>query len=500
MKYLKFKLPPFQIIICSLIAFFAIINLLTIKLTPLPWVDEVMSTDFALNIVQGNGVTSTVMTNIFLKLHQFLLIPWIRVFDFSLVGVRSFNVFFAFILCVILTFILFRNKKNYLSIIFFILLFWSAGVFSWIYRCGRIDLISILGAVCFIIVAYKYLFTSKVKRIWLFFAAILVELSGIPVIPFILFGLLWFLLFNSDLKGKLFTIILWFILGVIVGFLIDLAILVLFGDPLGYIVSIIGYSQSAYSIYVKVISNSPFLADWFGFDQYKFANYIANNIASVEKRDSLFDNIYNGYILNPEYLIVTMLNIVVGSYLLIKKKVKLISNEIYIISFSLLIPFIMALSGRYPIYYTWMGYLTAIMAVIWLHKKYKSPIFTSALVLVTIYILSSGLVKTLLTSDENKFNNVVSFVKKQSLDSDDVIISSFVTYYPVRQSTVHCYTSTYPIIDSILMKEVDYIFVSNDYEYQKIYDFMDSVQIHGRDVVLVDSIINPVVKMYKVDN
>lgn len=83
----------------AVLAMFLLINLATAERTPAVWCDEVMYADPAVNLFQGRGFTSGAW---FLQgpgqfwagnvpLYQFVLFAWLKVFGFSVTGVRSLH-------------------------------------------------------------------------------------------------------------------------------------------------------------------------------------------------------------------------------------------------------------------------------------------------------------------------------------------------------------------------------------------------------------------------
>ena len=143
--------PGESALVLTLLVAFLVVNLLTALNYPHVWNDEVMYTDPAANLIQGNGFTSTAWyaqagDRFFAgntPLHPLLLTGWIYFFGFSPVAVRSIN-YFWFTLA---TFLVWRFcvRAGLITsarwrLILMLLLATGSG-FSFSYRSGRPDMI-----------------------------------------------------------------------------------------------------------------------------------------------------------------------------------------------------------------------------------------------------------------------------------------------------------------------------------------------------------------------
>jgi 4-amino-4-deoxy-L-arabinose transferase-like glycosyltransferase len=200
---------------------FFILNIFTLEWDSLPWVDDISLTDSSVNFVlDGEWRTTAVfgdrndeVYSLYPPLYQFILIPWIRLFGVSLFAGRSLNILLAFCICLILYRLLRKANvlKNYYSIIFFLLLFWCADMFSWSYRNGRPDIINMLCTAGFLIGYYN----KKSNWLLIFFASLII-ISGIQSCMFVASILVCICFLQPD-KKRVKTAIYTFIAGSLIG-------------------------------------------------------------------------------------------------------------------------------------------------------------------------------------------------------------------------------------------------------------------------------------------
>ena len=133
---------------------------------------------------------------------------------------------------------------------------------------------------------------------------------------------------------------------------------------------------------------------------------------------------------NVEYLIVSAINILVFSYIIYKKQLKLKSQEgvLGLVVFS--IPLLMGLAGRFSPYYTWMCYIPAIMYMVYLCARFDSKPLLFIYTGMTCVIVSFGLPQVLYKADKDSYSNVENFIRKQNFSSNDKIISPFCFLLP----------------------------------------------------------------------
>lgn len=87
---------------------------------------------------------------------------------------------------------------------------------------------------------------------------------------------------------------------------------------------------------------------------------------------------------------------------------------------------------------------------------------------MTCLIVSLGLPKVLCMADKYSYSKIESFIRKQNFSSDDKIISPFISYYPIRNLTGHCYfIGIYPL--ALVPEDTSYILKAiDDFRYQNM--------------------------------
>jgi hypothetical protein len=146
-------------IVVALILGLLLINLATSSRFPLPWQDEIVFTDVAVNVATHNGMVSVVNScgvpahdplyhfwSCNAPMFPYILGQWIKIFGFSITAVRSLNyVLFSF--AVFILWLVARRMKLIIShsarITFVLMLLIGYGM-CFIYRCARYDCLALL--------------------------------------------------------------------------------------------------------------------------------------------------------------------------------------------------------------------------------------------------------------------------------------------------------------------------------------------------------------------
>ncbi|MDR1562184.1 MAG: hypothetical protein LBS54_03720, partial [Dysgonamonadaceae bacterium] len=210
--------------------------------------------------------------------------------------------------------------------------------------------------------------------------------------------------------------------------------------------------------------------------------------------------VLDAYAANREYLILSAINIIVYSGLLIKRKIIFNSPETRLLFITIIIPSIMAAAGRFAGYYTWMCYIPAVVFTIYVVGKHGKQIGISMTYgLMTVVILLSGLPKTLITCDKEAYNNITAFIKKQNFSDDDKIASPFTSYYVIRNITKNCYfTGVYPL--ALVPDDTKYILTTeNDSGCENTDLYIEQCKAKGKTVHPLDSINSPKMVLYLVE-
>lgn len=488
------------LIVIGISLFFVILNLVTLEWTPLPWIDEISYSDYSVNYVLDGewrttawfGDKNNQAYSVYPPLYQFVLVPWIWLFGVSPLACRSLNVILAFISCLVI----YRGMKkanlinSKLILICFLLLFWGADLFSWMYRNGRVDILNMLCTTCFFSCFYNYLLGSSSKW-WLVFWSFLVFISGIQACPFIAGVLIILLLFDRKIRAKTIKALFLFLGGSFFG-LFGLSLLFgLQGHLLSFYYRTFFFSSSLKKIAVTLL---PYFADVLNINVAEITSKLV-----VSESDPFSHKLLEAYMANVEYLIISAINILAFSYIIYKKRLKIKSQEGILGLIVFLIPLMMGLAGRFSPYYTWMCYIPAILYMVYLCARFSNKLLLFIYTGMTCLIVTLGLPKVLCTADKDSYSNVESFIRKQNFSSNDKIISPFISYYPIRNITKHCYfTGIYPL--TLVPKDTRFILKAmDDFGYQNMDIYIQQCQKEGKKVTLVDQLESPRMELFVVE-
>jgi hypothetical protein len=497
MKYTYSKANG-QIFFYAICAFFVVFNILTLSWHPLPG-DEMTLHDFSVNFVENGAWYSTSgfadknneVYSTYPPLNQIILIPWIWLFGSSLTACRSLNVILVFFICTII-FRLLRNAdvlKNYYSILVFLLLFWCADVFSWIFRNGRPDVLNMLCATGFLAAYYE-----KYNKWLLALFASLVFMSGIQACPFLLGVLVCLYFFQSD-KKRVWTAICMFVVGTLGGLAILSFVSYLQGHFLSfYYRNFIVFSSTAQSIVSFLV---PYLENLLKLDPaIHEALMKTNQTGSIP----FFEKIADAYLVNKGYLLLSVVNGVLLAWLLFKKQITFENTELKLLAISLLLPAFMTLAGRFAIYYTWMSYIPAVICLVYTLGKHSHQLCVIlAAGVATLVVVGFGLPKTLATTDRAAYERMESFILKQGFSKHDKIIAPFSAYYIIRNITKTCYfTGLYPL--NLVPDDTKYILsAKNDFGDENMYIYINRRILDGKHVAVVDSLDSPQMTLFVVE-
>lgn len=179
-------------VVAAVIFLIQLANVVTASRSPTIWMDEVMFTDPAANLIFGKGFTSTAWVklsddNIWAAnapLHSWLLIPWIKIVGFSPTAVRSIN-FLYLGLAAFLFWLAVRNSgiiTSPLLRIGVVILIWFDSAIGYSYRAARYDELGILlTALAAVLITTR---DSIQRRVCLICIGILVPFTGLQLLPF----------------------------------------------------------------------------------------------------------------------------------------------------------------------------------------------------------------------------------------------------------------------------------------------------------------------------
>ena len=488
------------LIVIGVSLFFVVLNFMTLDWTPLPWIDEISYSDYSVNFVLDGEWRTTAWFgdknndaySVYPPLYQFVLVPWLWMFGISPLACRSLNLILAFMCCMVIYRIMKKASiiDSKVILICFLLLFWGADFFSWIYRNGRVDILNMLCTTCFFSCFYNYILNSSSKW-WLVFWSFLVFVSGIQACPFIGGVLILLYLFQRKARVKTRSALFLFLGGSFLG----LCGLSLFFGLQGHLLSFY-YRTFLFSSSLKkiVLVLLPYFSDILNVDMSDISSKLV-----VSESEPFIRKLLAAYSANIEYLVVCTFNILTWGCLIYKKRQHVNAQAGMLSLIVLLIPLLMGLAGRFSPYYTWMCYIPAIMYMVYLTAQYSNRVLLFVYLGMTLGIVFFGLPKTLYTADKDAYSNVEEFIKKQGFSSTDKIISPFTSYYSVRNITKKCYfTGIYPL--TLVPEDTRYVLkAENDFGYQNMDTYMEQCEIEGKKVTLIDQLESPKMELYVIE-
>jgi hypothetical protein len=429
---------------------FLLINILTLNWYPLPWVDEVMFTDTPANVVLTGKWFSTVWRYTYNPLHAFLLIPWIWCFGISHAAVTSLNVVIAFFLCILmLRFLINTNIINSLwSLIIFLLMFWGASTISWIFRCGRVDVLAMLFSFLVVTEILKITQSHKKKYIKLFLFSLLLFLTSISPLPVIIY--LFLVLFISQTKDR--------------KIILEQAIIFASACMTGlFVVSVFYWHHDSLLHYLN--------------------SFISSN-ATLSEKKSFLSRLIRAYLINKDALIFSFLNIFIIAALLYKKETTLKSINVIFLFSCLFIPLIMTLAGRFALYYSWLFFLPTLIITISLFDN--SSFYIKILIsLITAIVFISGLPFSLSKADRLAIARINSFIANQPITSNSTIISDYLPYFAIKNISNKCY---FPGANpNIVIGKPDST-ITTAYGLRKLDAFYKRLKIDGKSNFLYKSL------------
>jgi len=349
-----FKNKAFMVF-TSINLLFLIINILTLTWTTLPC-DNVSLVDAPANFaLEGKWYTTAVFGdrygNVFTgypPLYEFLLIPLIWCFGLSFATCRMLSVGLTFVI----SFFAFKpvrelNKSTFLPLIILSLLLWCGDIFAFTYRNEHPSILIMCCSVGFL---FNYF---KANNKWFMFLwAFLAFIAGFQCLPY-LFGLLLCLFMFKTERHKLKTAFLMLITGCFTGMLFICMFFYAQGCLLSFLHRTFMFSNTFKSIFSAIYTYiEPYLVHLIPDNiNVRDSLVLMTRFSSV----SLWDKIITGYSNNPQYIILSLINIIIVLYLLMKGQLTRKSPELKVLCITLITPMFMILIGWYPSYYTWMG-------------------------------------------------------------------------------------------------------------------------------------------------
>jgi hypothetical protein len=411
----------------------AAISIYTIEWFPGVWVDEASYSDPAINFVQGKGFTATTWTSQSrdeywasnVPLHQYALVAWLKIVGVSERGVRSLNVVFMIFTSIALW--IWLGKTNYLRSfslqIMVIASIWTGDMLSIIYRNGRPDTLTILLAVITICVFFS---SSRLKNYWAFGIGALSLLAGLQLPPFIMIVLAYIFIFTESRKAT-FGFAAYYSLGVFVS--------------LGLLLAWLQWHNSAFTFLTQTFASGYTMtgdvAQAVVYSDSKVTNRFLARISGLLDFNALYFRDISCVLISGYLFFISIY------YLLISK----IKNTIYfkILVLYLIIPPAMLILGRYPFYYSWMGFLVVLFGSAYAIQESKTRLIKALGIIVLVAAATLGLPHNFFIHSNvglQEQEQVTNFVK-QRIDSADWVYGDHVAFYACKRYAGEFFSLSY---------------------------------------------------------
>jgi hypothetical protein len=397
------KRPLLEVLILTLmLATFLGLNIATSSRFPLPWQDEVMFVDVAVDYATGHGFVSSVymcgdpMIGHFWScnapMFPFILAGWIKLFGFNILPVRLLNYVLVSIAVVVLWLAVRRLAlipRAAQRLLFAALLLTGYGM-GFSYRSARYDCLCLL-LMSFVLLAYS-IGSNRVRVLVIAFLGALLPLAGIQLI---LYSVVLSALMLAFFRGRVFWEIAALGAGIVVGFG---ALLALF------------YANG-------VLSN--FFSSLLGERSGHF-RYVAKD---------------------PSFVILLCVCILLSLERVRRRAFRLISPLGVGLACGILIPACMIALGKFPIYYIWMAYVPLALAVAAALSEYAFQpsrlvlnLSTCGLFLVCLTGLPVEIASALYYWKDRDCAKIDTLVQ-QNLKYDDWVYTQYSGYFAVKKVT-----------------------------------------------------------------
>jgi len=428
----------------------------------LPWVDEVMLTDPAVNFILYGKWAST-SNNIGFSLGLLLLVPWLYVFGISHIAVCAFSAFWAFLSSLVILYLL--NKKRIVTSLFgqicVICLFWGAHEMGFMTTNGRHDTLVMFLTTLLIVVLLKTSTIEWKNLLAVFCTSFFLFWAGVTSLPFVLFALLIFFISGAYDRKLIFVQGCCIVAGIICSWLMNAGLY---------------YSIGRY-----------------GYYKHLFFSFSAT--VNGKEQLSFFERLWNSYYVNLEAFILCFANLILYVAINSFKNSFNRRNISYFLAY-LCIPLSMCIAGRYPIYYTWSFWVSGVIMFVWLicqcDLKFQTYILASLSVVFTVYGLYPVVLK-----DYKAYNRMSTFIKQQEFKKDDVIIAHYAPYFEIVKN----YTNSYFCAEywMEMPERIDYVVICPmQFGAYSLYDINKNLQQQGKDVVLQSEMDDGSLQVYKV--
>ena len=419
-----------HIILIFLMFIIFILNVATATRYPVPWTDEVLYIDPAINLAEGNGFTSTAWPSQSKEefwasnspLYSILQAGWIKAFGAELISTRLLSYILGFVAVILISI----GLKNFnlvtseilrkFSMLFLLMMF----PIAYAYKIGRPDVVCLfLSSSIFAAASFP---VSRVRNTLLVFSSMLAPFANLSVIFFIAtligVGLLFF--------GKR---------------ILRDAILITVGMSLGILFMLAFYwfnDSLSQFLMITVGSGHTLLgqiAQYVAFDDSRVLEKLKDFPVGYFR--SFFSWPYTTYLLVCAYLI-----------LLLPRTNRNRINFFFSASV-LCVPFFLLLLGEYTWLMNWMHISVLTVAIFYsidrLDWRKHALIYSSSVVPLILCVLIGfpwmmGIVFS--EWDERSLEEIESFAEKHITLNDTVVVNCYV-YFEARKRTKDLLVSSY---------------------------------------------------------
>ncbi|HEY1791832.1 MAG TPA: hypothetical protein VGG34_02870 [Opitutaceae bacterium] len=399
---------------------FVVLNILTAAWFPPPWRDEVAYADPAIRFVLGKGFTSAAWSsqsaNSFWAanspLHEILLIPWLKLFGVNLVAVRAFDI----ILCAISVLLLWAacRRNGWVvgsrwRLFMCATLLMGNGLFL-VARFGRPDGITVFIAAMLALQFEKSedVRAHIIRRCGRILTAIAIPWAGLQLVVGIGAVCAFALIFDWRKTWR-------FSAEVAVGIVAGFVLLLLFYSVQGQAKEFIELTLGSGHTVTGQVAQFVVIHD-------KSAR---NNISGYIMRTLMFTEAWT---IDPSFICIALAMLTMW----ITRGAREISTPI--LRFGLMAglgtPVVVLVSGKYPRYYAWMGFLVVTICAFGALGRLWHTLGAKRRILITIPVVAGCLVGApvafarALSGRIVNYGNLYRFVRNNVVKSDQAIVES----------------------------------------------------------------------------
>lgn len=424
---------------------FLVLNLLTSARSPTVWLDETAYSDPAVNLLLGNGFTTTAWRyqpkeEFFAgntPLHPSMLFLWMTVFGFSVEGVRSFN----YVLILVVTAGIWYGVRRlklislpWFRILLVLLILCGDGV-TCSYRSARPDCIGMV-VVAGLLVGFL-LERPRRRFAMLVTCSALVPLAGVQLMPYVvLLCLLTLLVLGTSAAKEICAVAAGGILG-------------------------------SACLYALLSANGV-------WPQFVSAIVHASHVDDPIKARMM--QAWKGLHIDYSKCVITCFLMLAMLVRVFRGRVQFRSPVVIGLFFAVVVPVTIGLVGKFPRYYAWTAFIPmsicAIMVVQQSWNRTRPFAFLLPVVAVACLVgLPARLTLTALEWDARDYAPVEEFVERH-VNSNDCVYCEPAAYYPAKRKAATVFLPSYKSVMSPEEKaEVTLLIVSAD-SFQAVGSFL----------------------------